>query len=124
MNKEEKEAIERLDRKLTSEKFTKNIGMPVYIKDVEIVLNLIEKQSKEIEGLKVRNNKLAQCHFRYEEMTGIDLLLPDKLEYTSNDKIKAKIEEVQKRLEEETRTDFLIILRILENELQSLLEKE
>lgn len=43
-SEKEKEAIERLDRKLTSEKFTKNIGMPVYIKDVEIVLNLIQKQ--------------------------------------------------------------------------------
>ena len=51
MNKEEKETIERLDRKLTSEKFTKNIGMPVYIKDVEIVLNLIQKQEKEIDQL-------------------------------------------------------------------------
>ena len=52
MNKEEKEAIERLDRKLTSEKFTKNIGMPVYIKDVETVLNLIQKQEEEIKRLK------------------------------------------------------------------------
>lgn len=119
MNKEEKEAIEWLKRIIT---LNKKDGIENTY--AEIVLNLIEKQSKEIEGLKVRNNKLAQCHFRYEEMTGIDLLLPDKLEYTSNDKIKAKIEEVQKRLEEETRTDFLIILRILENELQSLLEKE
>lgn len=51
MNKEEKEAIERLDRKLTSEKFTKNIGMPVYIKDVEIVLNLIQKQDKIIDKM-------------------------------------------------------------------------
>lgn len=51
MNKEEKEAIERLDRKLTSEKFTKNIGMPVYIEDVEIVLNLIQKQDKMIDKM-------------------------------------------------------------------------
>jgi hypothetical protein len=51
MNKEEKEAIERLNRKLTIEKFTKNIGMPVYIKDVELVLNLIQKQEKEIDQL-------------------------------------------------------------------------
>jgi hypothetical protein len=59
MNKEEKEAIERLDRKLTSEKFTKNIGMPVYIEDVDIVLNLIQKQDKIINDIKfiAYNNK-------------------------------------------------------------------
>lgn len=64
MNKEEKEAIERLNRKLTSEKFTKNIGMPVYIKDIELVLNLIEKQSKEIENL-IKENKALKEGLKY-----------------------------------------------------------
>ncbi len=77
MNKEEKEAIERLDRKLTSEKFTKNIGMPVYIKDVEIVLNLIQKQEKEIELL---SKKIYLCtpeipqHEHQEYVSYVDLV--------------------------------------------------
>ena len=91
-------------------------------------IDKVLKQSKEIEELKIQNNKLAQCHFKYEEMTGVDLLLPDKLEYTSNDKIKAKIEELenQKRQWIEDRDnkhkDSEIIYAI--EVLQSLLEKE
>ena len=64
------------------------------------LIDMFEKQQKEIEELKVQNNKLAQCHFRYEEMTGIDLLLPDKLEYTSNDKIKEMLNGYKKALKD------------------------
>ena len=40
----------------------------VDIKAIDCVLNLIDKQQKEIE-------KLKECHLKYEEITGIDLLL-------------------------------------------------
>ena len=36
---------------------------------------------------KEKNKKLSQCHLQYEEMTGVDLLLPDKLSVISKDKI-------------------------------------
>lgn len=76
MNKEEKEAIERLDRKLTSEKFTKNIGMPVYIKDVEIVLNLIQKHEAIIDKMAEQLAGLAIWNDNIEEA----LILGDKEE--------------------------------------------
>lgn len=38
---------------------------------------LIQKQQKEIDELKEENRKLRKCHLRYEEMTGIDLLLEE-----------------------------------------------
>jgi hypothetical protein len=86
--------------------------------DVDFLLNLIKKQQKEIEELKDEYNTKLLCN------AGIYQLGFKDGENSIENKIKAKIEEVQKRLKEETRTDFLIILKILENELQSLLEKE
>ena len=45
---------------------------------------LIEKNRKEIfekyEKERVENKRLRKCHLQYEEMTGIDLLLPEKEE--------------------------------------------
>ena len=127
MSDEEKKAIEYL--KIEYEKLMKedNILFPLYKSDGKRLIDIIEKQSKEIEELKIQNNKLAQCHFKYEEMIGVDLLLPDKLEYTSNDKIKAKIEELenQKRQWIEDRdnkhkdSEIIYAIEIL----QSLLEK-
>ena len=52
MTEEEQKAIENFDKRLTIEKYTKNIGTPIYIKDIEIILNLINKQQKEIETSK------------------------------------------------------------------------
>lgn len=40
----------------------------VMAKNIDIIFAIIEKQQKEIE-------KLKECHFKYEEITGIDLLL-------------------------------------------------
>lgn len=39
-----------------------------YCDAIEVILNLYNKQKEE-------NRKLRRCHLRYEEMTGIDLLL-------------------------------------------------
>lgn len=94
LSDEEKKAIDEL-----KEEINKPVEVPedrfdtfiLYnIESAKIVLNLIKKQSKEIEELKIQNNKLAQCHFKYEEMTGLDLLLPDKLEYISKEKSEQK----------------------------------
>lgn len=46
MNDKEKKAIEKIKRQITIGKCAKNIGIPVYISDLETVLNLIEKKDK------------------------------------------------------------------------------
>lgn len=66
MNENEKQAIESL---------RKNRG--VSFAQADIISNLIENQQKEIDELKEENRKLRKCHLRYEEMTGIDLLLEE-----------------------------------------------
>ena len=73
MTNEEKDAIFRI-RELEDNKEYLVIEQR---QAVTTVLSLIDKQQKEIEELKELNRKLKQCHFRYEEMTGIDLLLGD-----------------------------------------------
>ena len=77
---------------------------------INTILNLIEKQSKEIEELKNKNKKLQdKCKeliFEKQELTSA------LLDSTPKDKIKAKIEEVSNGI-----YDAKIVL-------QSLLEKE
>ena len=41
-----KEAIERLKRKITIGECEKNIGIPVYISDLKVVLSELEKEVK------------------------------------------------------------------------------
>ena len=43
----------------------------VNISDLDWLLTAYEKE-------KEKNKRLTQCHYQYEEMTGIDLLLPEK----------------------------------------------
>lgn len=43
MTEEENKAIENFEKRLIIEKYTKNIGTSVYIKDIETILNLIQK---------------------------------------------------------------------------------
>lgn len=52
MTKEQEKAIERLNKRLDIEKHTKNIGTPVYVSDLKVVLDLIEIQQKQIEFYK------------------------------------------------------------------------
>lgn len=52
ITEEEKKAIERLDKRLTIEKYTRNIGTPVYISDLKIVLELINKQQTKLTRIK------------------------------------------------------------------------
>lgn len=69
MSEEEKKAVEELRMFNPSD-----VGIRDS-KNIDILLNLIKRQQKEIEELKKYTNKLVNCHLRYEELTGIDLLL-------------------------------------------------
>lgn len=88
-------------------------------KEIKLLREAIEKQSKEIEELK-----------RYEE--GYKLLSYSLDNYTSNDKIKAKIEPKLKELDEQINEEWkkygnskeLQDMEDMYNFLQSLLEKE
>ena len=118
LSDEEKQAIEYLKRHIIPCYGRK--GTIEFILN-DTLLNLIEKQSKEIEELKEENRKKSIVIIEYQD-------LYEKLE----DKIKAKIEEWQKEKEfydkDEDRewgqynnwdwVDTII------NEMQSLLEKE
>lgn len=42
-----------------------------YCESIETLLTAYKKE-------KEKNKRLTVCHFQYEEMTGIDLLLPEK----------------------------------------------
>ena len=105
MTDEEKKAIEGLE---WSQQQMRLGNLPDYDQghyaDIRILLNLIEKQSKEIEEL---NSDLEVFK---RALTDIEVVYNKN--YTSNDKIKAKIEEVK-----DGTFDAKIVL-------QSLLEKE
>lgn len=74
MTEEEKKAIEYLK---TNSKDGASFWCYEAIPNFKIICNLIEKQQKELEQEKEENRKLRNCHLKYEEMTGIDLLLED-----------------------------------------------
>ena len=103
LSDEEKKAIEYL--KIEYEKLMKedNILFPLYKSNAKRLIDIIEKQSKEIEELKEDNKH------QWEERCKLTFELEDS---TSNDKIKAKIEEVK-----DGTYDAKIVL-------QSLLKKE
>lgn len=63
----DKEAIERLNRMLIAESTTNNIATRVYISDLRIALNLIEKQKAEIEFQKDINNTEKERHKQTEK---------------------------------------------------------
>lgn len=64
-------AIKILD-KLTTEHKLFNIKHSDGLEEaIETLLTAYEKEKK-------KNKILLQCHLQYEEMTGIDLLLPEK----------------------------------------------
>ena len=116
LSDEEKQAINNLKLNVT------NVGFSVYdgatslfkMRDIQIVLNLIDKKSKEIEELKEENEKYKNPPFFDED------------NYVEKDKIKAKIEEYKHK-------DFIKMQVVWKHDkealkiaevLQSLLEKE
>ena len=120
LSDEEKKAVDELKKEINNpvevptDKF--NTFILYNIESARTILNLIEKQSKEIEELKLRNEALG------------DITIYNQKNSVSKDKIKAKIEELenQKRQWIEDRDnkhkDSEIIYAI--EVLQSLLAKE
>ena len=121
MSDEEKKAIEYWKTHMEILHWNTQIASEYYIK---ILLNLIEKQSKEIKELKEKNEYLPNWVSK---------------KYISKDKIKAKIEEWKKEaqirinvinnkvLDEKTLGKARIELSVIQEiiiDLQSLLEKE
>ena len=49
MTKEQEKAIEKIKRKIVLGKSEKNIGIPVYISELETVLSIIEEKDKVID---------------------------------------------------------------------------
>lgn len=85
------------------------------IEQFDIVLNLTERQQKEIEELKEENEKYKNPPFFDED------------KYTENDKIKAKIEEVKEEKEHYLEINDEYNAQICDciiEEYESLLEKE
>ena len=108
MSDEEKKALERID--YIQDFIIENGQYNADVEDMQYfsrVLNLIEKQSKEIEKLKEDNKKKSIVIIEYQD-------LYEKLQ----DKIKAKIEEYKESGSVDGTNDILI------TEMQSLLEKE
>ena len=89
MTDEEKKAIEMLIN------YDNEDNLHKIHQSINVVLNLIEKQSKEIEGLKEDNKKKSIVIIEYQD-------LYEKLQ----DKIKAKIEEYKKQIEKMEKDDI------------------
>ena len=124
MSDEEKKAVDELKKEINNpvevptDKF--NTFILYNIESARTILNLIEKQSKEIEELKLRNEALG------------DITIYNQKNSVSKDKIKAKIEEVDIQLQKlkdgltGRKTNFVNknMLFAQKKVLQSLLEKE
>lgn len=94
MTEEEKKAIENFDKRLTIEKYTNNIGTPVYIEDIATILNLIQKQQAEIERLNNLNN-----HQSKDNKKAVDYTFELNAELEKKDKIIDEMAEVICRLD-------------------------
>ena len=92
MSDEEKKAIEYIKNCLDNEYDFKNATRQKDKKAYNIILNLIKKQSKEIEELKEMKKELTERVLRLESDKFWDNVV-------SNDKIKVKIEELKKECE-------------------------
>lgn len=97
----------------------------IELDDAEIILNLIEKQSKAIEEYKKLKDKCKELIFEKKELTSA------LLDSTPKDKIKAKIEEVEQwelynmKIPRLSTLDERLGAKIgIKYVLQSLLEKE
>ena len=124
LSDEEKKAVDELKKEINNpvevptDKF--NTFILYNIESARTILNLIEKQSKEIEELKLRNEALG------------DITIYNQKNSVSKDKIKAKIEELDIQLQKlkdgltGRKTNFVNknMLFAQKKVLQSLLEKE
>ena len=128
LSDEEKEALRNFKSEYeTCDHYSSDLI--IELDDAEIILNLIEKQSKEIEELTDKNKKLKdkakELIFEKQELTS------GLLDSTPNDKIKSKIEEVEQwelynmKIPRLSTLDERLGAKIgIKYVLQSLLEKE
>lgn len=81
--KETEEYIRSLESKLNKEK-EKNKELVYSVNQLQKECNEENRRcmllAVENQDLKEKNERLRKCHLQYEEMTGIDLLLPEKEE--------------------------------------------
>lgn len=112
MSDEEKEALRNFKSEYeTCDHYSSDLI--IELDDAEIILNLIEKQSKEIEELKTTKKELTERVLRLESDKFWDNVV-------SKDKIKAKIDYLLKYYDSENFINFEMFIKIL----QSFLEKE
>ena len=96
--KEENQAIKDLKR--LEEVIKNNIPNNKNIKAIKIVLNLLEKQNKEIEKLKEHLNQYYDGKlFTANQLKAIER--EQNKYYIHKDKIREKIKEIEERIEEE-----------------------
>ena len=55
---------------------SKDLTITITLEAKESIDKAIERLLIAYEKLKAENSRLKICHFQYEEMTGVDLLLP------------------------------------------------
>lgn len=132
LSDEERKAIENL--KIEYEKLIKedNILFPLYKSDAKRLINLIEKQSKEIEELKKENKEIRDWKYVIDnpidlkKLSELDIIKIFGKSYIAKDIIKARIKELEEYLYRGSiKEDFLMIrIKAKIQELQSLLEKE
>lgn len=95
MTNEEKKAIESFKEENNNDlsRFDDfNSYTQFKVKRDKLIIDLIEKQSKEIEELKAINKKLEARKYMYNAETGEVTAIPIDNNYISKDKIRAKIE--------------------------------
>ena len=62
MTKEQEESLKKLRRQIIAEKYTKNIGIPVYISDLKNVLSMLKEKDKQIDLMAeiINNNDIDE----------------------------------------------------------------
>ena len=124
-DEEKEEALSETEIRFRADLLILNSEFPTHRKTeaMEELLEIYNKQSKEIEELKDKNKKLQdkakELIFEKQELTSA------LLDSTPNDKIKAKIEEIDKILERNLLVDSLRdYFKTQKEVLQLLLEEE
>ena len=132
MSEKEKKAIERLKDLISKARVIEDIEINKYVafKDIEIILNLIDKQQKELEILKAKKLE-KQCIYGKEVKINN---IPEKFENSvisiyethenciSKEKIREKIERLKILAEKSETEEDLIAYKNKIHILESLLE--
>ena len=121
LSDEEKKAIERLNKRYEFFKenpLATNVWLTLDIHNLGIALNLIEKQSKEIEILNKNMNLLREQNISYKQsihgLKEMNKIINKKWE----DKIKAKIEELEKQDRESRISHNYLVIPVLHSLLE------